>query len=101
MSVVGVVEAERGESRGMGAETHRETKRSARMGRRTCGTAKPTTCQPSAAKDLTWLHTWRVAFHVPPPAALGSVVPHGPHHSQYCFLFSFVFPTPWNLVLQQ
>ena len=49
------VEAECGESRGMGTEAHRETERFAGMGRRACRAAKPTTCRPSAAKDLTCL----------------------------------------------
>ena len=49
------VEAECGESRGMGTEAHRATERFAGMGRRACRAAKPTTCRPSAAKDLTCL----------------------------------------------
>ena len=48
------VEAECGESRGMGTEAHRETERFTGMGRRACGAAQPTPGCPSGlgTKDL-------------------------------------------------
>jgi hypothetical protein len=88
----GGVEAERGESRGMGAEAHRETERSAGMGRRTCGAAKPTTCRPSAAKDLTCSTRGVPRFSSRGPRICCTTWSTSP--PVLFFLFSFVFHHP-------